>query len=369
MPIFFDGFDDRYLLSNGWADIDARSDEGYDGWHLYDTGFIDFSYEYADFKGIEQQSPYSESGWSNAAPLDHRYDWYLTGLTKAFGAKYNYWYMSFHMPGHVNMYGGDLFKSYDVESDMLVTFAFQRNGGFWAYHRTGSSTFPYVGNAGKQWSSATWCWMHCEIYIGSGLGSGNDFIKAYVNGELIYEATGLYLGTYTAYSAGGMINTGYSPGVDNLFVEASNSPITVPKGECVVESLRPTANGTDVGFTPNTGTNWSNLTEQVQDFDVSMNSGSGSGTRDCFPIQPLSGRVDVSTSVRGVAVRFFATTDGSDSVKPYIKIGGTRYYGDTVALISGFYRYVEYIWTTNPATASAWTVSDVDAIEAGYEVV
>lgn len=61
---------------------------------------------------------------------------------------------------------------------------------------------------------------------------------------------------------------------------------------------------------------------------------------------------------------------GGESAKPYLKIGGTRYYGDTFALSTGFSPY-QYVWDLNPATAAAWTPSEAnDAnMEWGWEVV
>lgn len=375
MPMFFDGFDDRYYFSNGWAEIDARSDEIYNGFWLYFDEYL--NEEVPEYRGIEQYSRYDENGWCYSAPRDGQmYDWWGGWFEKNMHPTnaYNYWHISFSQPGLVNSYGMDFSKGATAGTH-LCTIYFTRAGGLWAYHRTGVSTYPRLGDMQKLMTMPTWAWTNIEMYCGFGLGAGNDFIKVWINGELAYNATGLQIGTYPSYdtTGGGRFETGIISGVDDLFIQTSNSPISgIPYGESLVESLKPTANGTDAGgFTPNTGTNWSNLTEQVQDFDTSYNEGSGTGTRDSFVIEDLSGRVDASAVVKGVSVRMFCTQSATgESIRPYLLIGGTRYYGDTVTPnINGKYGYLNYVWETNPATASAWTVTDVDGIEAGYEVV
>lgn len=61
---------------------------------------------------------------------------------------------------------------------------------------------------------------------------------------------------------------------------------------------------------------------------------------------------------------------GPQQVKPYLLIGGVRYYGTTFALTTGFKSY-SYTWDQNPATAAPWTMSDVNSanLEWGWEAV
>lgn len=61
---------------------------------------------------------------------------------------------------------------------------------------------------------------------------------------------------------------------------------------------------------------------------------------------------------------------GPQQAKPYLLISGTRYYGTTFALTTGFVNY-QYTWLVNPATTLAWTTSDVNSanLEWGWEAV
>lgn len=61
---------------------------------------------------------------------------------------------------------------------------------------------------------------------------------------------------------------------------------------------------------------------------------------------------------------------GPQNIKPYLLISGTRYYGTTFALTIGWLNY-QYVWTVNPATSSAWTMSDINSagLEWGLEAV
>jgi len=62
------------------------------------------------------------------------------------------------------------------------------------------------------------------------------------------------------------------------------------------------------------------------------------------------------------------TTADSVVIKPYLRIGSTRYYGDNQSLITSYANY-SYIWTLNPDNSECWEVSDLDNIEIGVEVV
>lgn len=61
---------------------------------------------------------------------------------------------------------------------------------------------------------------------------------------------------------------------------------------------------------------------------------------------------------------------GPQQIRPYLTIEGTRYYGPTFALTTGFKNYC-HSWSLNPATGTDWTTADVDLPEfaQGWEAV
>lgn len=73
-------------------------------------------------------------------------------------------------------------------------------------------------------------------------------------------------------------------------------------------------------------------------------------------------------SVTGTLMRVDAS--GPQNAKPFLRISGTNYYGDTFALTTGWLNY-QYVWQLNPATTAAWTASEVNdaTMEWGWEAV
>lgn len=80
----------------------------------------------------------------------------------------------------------------------------------------------------------------------------------------------------------------------------------------------------------------------------------------------------LSRTIRGVTVAaraMITDTTGPTQMRPYLVIGGTRYFGPAFTVTTGFAPY-QYTWALNPATDAAWTPEIVNAgIESGWEVL
>lgn len=81
----------------------------------------------------------------------------------------------------------------------------------------------------------------------------------------------------------------------------------------------------------------------------------------------------LSEEIRGVTVagRLRKADESSpDTVRPYLIVGVTRYYGDNKTLTVGYLNF-RHTWDLNPATAAAWTPGEVNdaSLEWGWEVV
>lgn len=55
------------------------------------------------------------------------------------------------------------------------------------------------------------------------------------------------------------------------------------------------------------------------------------------------------------------------TVQPFLKIGGTNYDSASQSAPATDWKYVRYIWNTNPDTGSAWTRDEVNALEYGLK--
>ena len=131
-----------------------------------------------------------------------------------------------------------------------------------------------------------------------------------------------------------------------------------------VYTSAPTSNGTDAG---GTGT-FSDVSEILLSDTTYWEFGTAGDKRST-----KAAARTLSRSCKGVGISFRAMrvdATGPQQIRPYLIIGGTRYYGSTFPLTTGFLGY-RYLWTLNPSTGAAWTTSQAnDAnMEMGLEAV
>lgn len=127
-----------------------------------------------------------------------------------------------------------------------------------------------------------------------------------------------------------------------------------------------TSNGTDTGGLGNP----SDVNEINMDLGtfIALN---GAGVRRSFVSTDRGLNTDRIVLGFTVAGRMSKTgSTGPQHVKPYVLIGGTRYYGSTFALTVSADPY-KYTWVLNPDTAAPWTAAEVNDpdLEWGWEAV
>lgn len=137
-------------------------------------------------------------------------------------------------------------------------------------------------------------------------------------------------------------------------------------GDMRVQYSVPTGAGSTTGLTASTGSNWQTVDEappSATDYSGSPTS----GARDTYAMNDLVSGTASIAAVR--ACTFWHKSDaGAASMKQAMRIGGTVYYNSSVALPSSMGPN-NTIMETSPATSSAFTVSEVNALEFGAEVV
>ena len=138
-------------------------------------------------------------------------------------------------------------------------------------------------------------------------------------------------------------------------------------GDMKVECLRPDGAGTTTQWTPSAGSNYQNV-DDVGDHDVdaTYNYTSSAGNIDLYTLSNLS----VATgTIKGVQVCTTARKDDANArnIRRVLRSGGTNYEGTDIPLASTYVQYTE-ILETDPATAAAWTIANVNALEAGVKM-
>lgn len=132
-----------------------------------------------------------------------------------------------------------------------------------------------------------------------------------------------------------------------------------------VTTLRPNAAGTTMGWNAEGG-DYTRVDEASSDGDT---------TRLYTPTNNAVATFNLDASgLSGVAitaVKVYINTRGldpiSNSVQLAIRTGGTDYFSSTKTYNNTSYHLESATWTINPNTGVSWTISDVDALEAGMK--
>jgi len=360
--IAIDGFDDRYNLNN-YGDFD----DGFDGWDLYpevspsQTGLY-FS-DYWDEDTVPR--PLGRYGGYCVMAPDPRVSYELN-------------YLGHLTDGATHFSGGIAVNSLDDDCEILfgvvdnVSAPLRRYGpsletdatGNFILRRSlsGSRTTEIIQRSLKTARMTMWGWHYITFqFVCEGLGT--DWIKVWCDGELVIDYTGVlnYSGTLDWLEC-----PGNSDAIDDLWLRNDTNVIAEP----MIPAIFPDGAGTDTECTPvGSANNWENVDEFEQDFDSSYNL-VDTGEKDSFNMGSLSAQVSAGV-VHALCARFFVWGDAGNALqlRPYVIVNSTKYNGTAQAVTEGYWRYIQEIWEVNPDTSVAWTVSDIDAVEIGYEAV
>jgi len=246
------------------------------------------------------------------------------------------------------------------------------SGGVVSLTYNGSPLVEVNDAAGNTWDiTSSWPkagkWFHFEIGFDVNASSSNIVVR--VDGNEILNVTG----DTTAVSAINKVVLGSGDGfefvkMDDVFVaDDSAGQITDFPGMVRIATLRPSGAGDSADFTSDTGdANYQNVDEGYPDFDTSTNTSSTLGNRDLFTHGDIS---DDIASIKAVQTKVNARTQGSGKdIAPALKPGGasTVYTGTVVRPASSF-GWLQEIFETNPDTTQAWTETEVQNLQAGYE--
>jgi len=151
-----------------------------------------------------------------------------------------------------------------------------------------------------------------------------------------------------------------------VYVEVTYTP-----ADEVTIVLRPNAAGSLANLTPHgSSTNWKNMADGVERDAATYNSKVGSGyVTDLYSFPDIS--YDATVASVTVKMRCDVEQNYKDGQNPAegwamaaLRVGGTDYYSDEKTLNWNWADY-SYTWTVNPQTSSAWTISDINALQAG----
>ena len=137
-------------------------------------------------------------------------------------------------------------------------------------------------------------------------------------------------------------------------------------GDVRIFTVMPTGAGTSTQFVP-TGlaNNWDNVND-IPPSTSTYNASATSGQRDTYAMADVA----AGYTVLGVAsvVEGLKSDAGAASAKAALKSGATLAYGATTSMGTANGALVD-VWEQDPATSAPWTLTGVNALELGAEVV
>jgi len=334
--IIADGFDDRFYISNG-------VDDDYNGWDLYD-----FMY-YGDWEiarsGGREEGRYG--GWV-ASPLDDSMYQDYTQILHSFAAT-------------KAICGGMAFRGTMSDDPLGIR---NDTDGIWLTIYSSGRLVAELGTVDVESPKACrmtdWLWHYLTFDCNFG-DPGADYLKVWIDGEQMFDITG-----ETFSNAGGAtrVQLPWSmTQLDDVWLKSDHDYIMEPQ----ILALFPDGAGSYTNFTPvGESGNYLNVDEFEQDFDSTYNYGV-SGNKDSFVFMNL----DTTGDVHALVVRVFAKGEAgnADELRPFVIVGGNKYNGTSQLPSEVRYGYIQHIWDINPDTSVSWTVSDINAIQIGYEVV
>lgn len=155
---------------------------------------------------------------------------------------------------------------------------------------------------------------------------------------------------------------------DFYFITTGAGTRTTFMGPGKIEVLYPDAEGTNIDFTPSTGTDNSALVDECPTDDTDYNESSTTGHYDLLTADNLT---DITGGILGMQLNVDAKISDATTYDmfPTIYTGATQYDGSTETISEQTDWQTEWdVWEQNPNTSLDWTTSDINGLEIGYEV-
>jgi hypothetical protein len=214
-------------------------------------------------------------------------------------------------------------------------------------------------------------WNYVEFYYCYVDGSSNDRGVVRLNGVNVIDYTGrLYQGggtTTTQILFFGAYGTTYY--FQDFYYLDGNAGLTGFLGDIRVQALRPDGAGNYSQWTPSAGSNYQNVDDDATsgiDEDTTYNESSTTGNKDSFTLADMSGTKKIYGVVLNTVGR--KTDATSRGLRDFARLGSTDYLGDKYGVPTD-YGLHQTIFENNPADDQRFEVTDINAMESGYELV
>ena len=218
-------------------------------------------------------------------------------------------------------------------------------------------------------ANGTWFYMECKVTLADSGGSvevrinGNSTPVVTFTGDTKNGGTAAVLDTVRVYTHSA------NHVVDDFYVcdTTGSAPHNTFLGNVMVQTSFPEGPGASTNLA-SAGSNWDAQNDTGTSPTADYTESATSGARDTYDMQTFN--TQYGSTVFGVRSNLWLSKSDAGFVqaKAALKVGSNVYYGVTRQPIATALRYWD-IFSTSPATSSAWTVSEINALEMGMEVV
>jgi hypothetical protein len=188
--------------------------------------------------------------------------------------------------------------------------------------------------------------------------------KVYLNSIQIINATGVNTGASDLQQIKFGPDDNGTFNIDDFYVTNTSTKL----GERKIESLRPTSETAQIDFTPSTGTDNALLVDEtLWNGDTDYNASGTAGHYDRYNMGNLA---LTPGNISAVQIAYQMRKDDATGRTARSKLlsGATTQNGTTNGVPATYGVFVD-LYETDPNTAAAWTPTNVNAIEAGLEIV
>lgn len=199
-----------------------------------------------------------------------------------------------------------------------------------------------------------------------------------VNGVEVLNVTGINTGdaSVSQFSFGnqGNGNTSTRDYDDCVLMDSTDATATQGApfndflGDVRIDALRPDGAGDSTQLTPSAGSNYQCVDETPRNDDTDYVSSATVGQKDLYTVGNLASSTG---TVKAVLVTLRARKDdaGTRTIKAKVKHGGTEGNGADQGLSTTYSYLPQDVFGLNPSTSAAWTIAEVNAMQAGVEIV
>jgi hypothetical protein len=219
----------------------------------------------------------------------------------------------------------------------------------------GASTKPYPVNG----------WFFCQIRFNCLTSAGA--VEVWINGSQYVSVNG-NTANQNANGSNGWKISYISPSVcrvTNVLVYSTTGAAPNSRTpETRIYDTLPTGAGGATQWTPSAGANWQCVNEQPSNGDTTYVSAASAPLTDTYscPAEATAGSIIYAVAVHATARKDDAGTNEVDGV---LRSAGANYANGAPASLSASYARYRWLWNTDPATGTAWTVTGANAAQPG----